>query len=87
MKKILFLALALCGSVTFSQESRFSFGVKAGSNISNINDTSQTKYKVGFVGGVFANYKILHLLAYSPKYYTLCWAINLKLQEIMEELL
>ena len=67
MKKILFLALALCGSVTFSQESRFSFGVKAGSNISNINDTSQTKYKVGFVGGVFANYKILPSLSLQPE--------------------
>ena len=67
MKKILFLTLALCVSVTFSQETRFSFGVKAGSNISNINDTSQTKYKVGFVGGVFANYKILPSLSLQPE--------------------
>lgn len=66
MKKIILLALAL--SLSFGAFAQFSWGVKAGLNITSITgDDVDAKSKVGFNAGAFAEYSINDWFAISPE--------------------
>ena len=59
MKKILLTLMAACAVFSFAsaQETGFGFGVKAGVNISNQTLDDAAKYKAGFTGGIFVDYR------------------------------
>ena len=62
MKKILFsiLAVAAFAFTASAQDTGFGYGVKAGINIANLTN-SDGNYKVGFTGGIFADYRFSNL--------------------------
>ena len=66
MKKILFsiLAVAAFAFTASAQDTGFGYGVKAGINIANLTN-SDGNYKVGFTGGIFADYRFSNLFALS----------------------
>ena len=66
MKKILFsiLAVAAFAFTASAQDTGFGYGVKAGINIANLTN-SDGNYKVGFTGGIFADYRFSTLFALS----------------------
>ena len=66
MKKILFsiLAVATFAFTASAQDTGFGYGVKAGINIANLTN-SDGNYKVGFTGGIFADYRFSNLFALS----------------------
>lgn len=70
---VLSVALILAGA-TIAQDDlreRFTFGIKAGANVSNIWDTRSENFsadpKLGFAGGVFASIPLGRLLALQPE--------------------
>ena len=67
MKKILLTLMAACAVFSFAsaQETGFGFGVKAGVNISNQTLDDAAKYKAGFTGGVFVDYRTCNWFAVS----------------------
>ena len=67
MKKILLTLMAACAVFSFAsaQETGFGFGVKAGVNISNQTLDDAAKYKAGFTGGIFADYRTCNWFAVS----------------------
>ena len=67
MKKILLTLMAACAAFSFAsaQETGFGFGVKAGVNISNQALDDAAKYKAGFTGGVFVDYRTCNWFAVS----------------------
>ena len=67
MKKILLTLMAACAAFSFAsaQETGFGFGVKAGVNISNQTLDDAAKYKAGFTGGVFVDYRTCNWFAVS----------------------
>lgn len=74
-KKMSVLSVAfLLAGVTVAQDDlreRFTFGIKAGANMSNIWDTKAEDFsadpKVGFAGGVFASIPLGRLFALQPE--------------------
>lgn len=66
IKKILFsiLAVAAFAFTASAQDTGFGYGVKAGINIANLTN-SDGNYKVGFTGGIFADYRFSNLFALS----------------------
>ena len=67
MKQILLTLMAACAVFSFAsaQETGFGFGVKAGVNISNQTLDDAAKYKAGFTGGIFADYRTCNWFAVS----------------------
>ncbi len=67
MKKILLTLMAACAVFSFAsaQETGFGFGVKAGVNISNQTLDDAAKYKAGFTGGIFVDYRTCNWFAVS----------------------
>ena len=59
--------MAACAVFSFAsaQETGFGFGVKAGVNISNQTLDDAAKYKAGFTGGIFADYRTCNWFAVS----------------------
>lgn len=70
---ILSVAFLLAGTTVAQDDlrERFTFGIKAGANMSNIWDTKSENFsadpKVGFAGGVFATIPLGRLLALQPE--------------------
>ena len=67
MKKILLTLMAACDAFSLDKEKEtgFGFGVKAGVNISNQTLDDAAKYKAGFTGGVFVDYRTCNWFAVS----------------------
>lgn len=68
MIKKTILAVIAAGALTATataQETGFGFGAKAGINISNLTKDLNADAKVGFTGGVFADYRFSNLFALS----------------------
>lgn len=68
MIKKTILAVIAAGALTATataQETGFGYGVKAGINISNLTKDMKSDAKVGFTGGVFADYRFSNLFAVS----------------------
>ena len=73
MKKILLTLMAACAAFSFAsaQETGFGFGIKAGVNISNQTLDDAAKYKAGFTGGVFVDYRTCNWFAVSADTYSI----------------
>lgn len=68
MKKVLFLGLFVVFSVATVQAQKFNWGIKGGLNISSLTgDIENTKSLTGFNAGLFAEIKVLKLLAIQPE--------------------
>lgn len=68
MRKVLFLGLFVLFSVATVQAQKFNWGPKAGLNISSLTgDVPSTKSLAGFNAGLFAEIKVLKLLAIQPE--------------------
>lgn len=67
MKKMIFavVAAAAITATATAQETGFGYGVKAGVNLSNLTKDGKGDSKVGFTGGVFADYRFSKLFALS----------------------
>lgn len=68
MKKVLFLGLFIVFSASTAQAQKFNWGIKGGVNISSLTgDIERTKPLAGFNAGLFAEIKVLKLLAIQPE--------------------
>ena len=65
MKKLLFAALALF--IVNGAVAQIKVGVKAGGNLSNVTNLSNTKVKFGFHGGAFAEFVITDKFSIQPE--------------------
>ena len=68
MKKLFFLTVAMLGFITTTYAQKINYGIKAGTNFSNISgDTEVDNYRVGLYGGLFVEVGLTDRISIQPE--------------------